>query len=180
LKLSSKADEWIQVGAVVGAHGVKGGLKISYFAESMAFMAPGRQVLIESDQGRRAFRIVQSQPYKKYVRLVLEQVATREQAEALTGCGVFIAREDLPALEADSHYWVDLIGLSVHSTSGQPLGRVTGIIATGANDVYVVRPPDGGPDQEILVPAIASVVIEIDAARGRMIVDLPEGLVEER
>ena len=180
MKLSSNADEWIQIGEVVGAHGVKGGLKIRYYAESMTFLAPGRQIVIESAQGRRAYQIAQCQPYKNVVRLVLERVATREQAEALSGCGVLIPKADLPALEGGDHYWVDLIDLSVYSTTGQALGRVTGIIATGANDVYVVRPADSDPAGEILVPAIASVVIEIDMARGRMIVDLPEGLVEDR
>jgi 16S rRNA processing protein RimM len=55
---------------------------------------------------------------------------------------------------------------------------VVQIIPTGANDVYVVQPPDRGPQEEILIPAITSVVLDIDVPAQRMRVELPDGLIE--
>jgi 16S rRNA processing protein RimM len=174
----NKADDLIQIGEVTGAHGIKGGLKFYSYAESLDFLAPGTQIFLDSGQSRTAYKIVNAQPYKKIVRVVLEGVTTRDQAEALVGRGIFIPKVQLPDLEEeDSYYWVDLIGLQVYSITGEHLGEVTGIIPTGANDVYVIQAPAGRPADEILVPAIASVVLEIDLVGGRMIVELPEGLV---
>jgi 16S rRNA processing protein RimM len=67
--------------------------------------------------------------------------------------------------------------MSVYGPKNEYLGRITEIIETGANDVYVVKTPDGYPVEEILLPAIASVVIEVDVAGRRMKVVLPEGLI---
>jgi 16S rRNA processing protein RimM len=178
LKSLSKSGEWIQIGEVIGAHGIKGGVKVYSYAESDEFFSPGRQIAIDSATGRDAFKIVRAQPHKKIVRVILENVETRDQAEALTGSGVWIPRAELPDLEEDTYYWADLIGLQAYSVAGRHLGEITGIIPTGANDVYVIQPPDGNGSDEILVPAIASVVREIDMARGRMTMDLPEGLVQ--
>jgi 16S rRNA processing protein RimM len=178
LKSLSKTNEWIQIGEVIGALGIKGGIKIYSYAESVEFFAPGRQIVIDSAVGRDVFKIMHAQPHKKIMRVALEQVATRDQAEALTGSGVWIHKTQLPALEDDTYYWADLIGLQAYSVTGQHLGEVTEIIPTGANDVYVIQPPAGQNCEEILVPAIASVVCEIDMESGRITVDLPEGLVQ--
>jgi len=82
----------------------------------------------------------------------------------------------LPELEEDTHYWFDIIGLSVFLKDNTFIGNVTSVIPTGSNDVYVVKDPDKNKTQEILIPAIESVVLEIDLKNGRMSVDLPEGL----
>ena len=104
-------------------------------------------------------------------------MSTRDQAESLVGCELWIPRSSLPPLDEDTHYWVDLIGLSVFTADGEYLGRISDIIATGANDVYVVKTPEGYPVEEILLPAIASVILEVDQQDQKMIVELPEGLI---
>ena len=78
----------------------------------------------------------------------------------------------LPELASDTYYWADLIGLSVYTTQGDYLGRLTSILPTGSNDVYIVRTED----RETLVPALASVVCSVDLANQTMRVKLPEGL----
>lgn len=111
------------------------------------------------------------------MRLMLEGVTTREQAETLIGSDVFLDKNELPALEADTYYWSDVIGMAVRTVDGEYLGRVAQIIPTGANDVYVVKTPADHTVEEILLPAIATVVIDIDVERRLMRVELPEGLV---
>jgi 16S rRNA processing protein RimM len=73
-------------------------------------------------------------------------------------------------------YWSDIIGLSVFDMAGDYIGRVTSIIQTGSNDVYVVKCPESGNRKEVLVPALAWVVKEIDLNKKIMRIDLPEGL----
>ena len=102
----------------------------------------------------------------------LAGVTTRSQAEALVGAEVVVARRELPPLAPGTHYWTDLIGLAVHDADKGCIGRVVSIIPTGGSDVYVVR--DG--QRETLIPAVASMVLEIDLETKIMRVDLPEGL----
>ena len=75
-----------------------------------------------------------------------------------------------------TYYWFDIIGLSVFTIDEKYLGCVESIIQTGSNDVYVVKDPNKDKDNEILIPALKSVVLAIDLERKIMRVDLPEGL----
>lgn len=133
--------------------------------------------MIDPDGRRSRREVLWARSHKQGVRLAIMDVTTRDQAESLVGCELWIPRESLPPLDEDTHYWVDLIGLAVFTRDGEYLGQVSDIIATGANDVYVVQTPKGYPVQEILLPAIASVVLEVNEVDRKMVVELPEGLI---
>ena len=181
MKLSSKnnvPDDLVQVGKVIGAHGIDGGVRVYSYAESAdCFATEKKLVLVDRTGSSERYVILGSNTHKKIVRLKLEGVNSREQAEALTESDVYLSKNDLPALEPDSYYWSDVIGMEVVTLSGEYLGKVVQIIPTGANDVYVVKTPPDHAAEEILIPAIESVVIDIDVAQNRMRVELPEGLV---
>lgn len=163
----------LHIGRVVGAQGLRGEVKLLSYAESAEVFAPGLQVrAIAADGSERLHVVARGRPHGKAVVVAFEGIAERSQAEALTGCELFIDRAGLPQLEEGTYYWADLIGLSVHAADGSRLGRLDSIIATGSNDVYVVKQAK----REILVPALKSVVVAVDLAAGRMVVDLPEGL----
>ena len=76
-------------------------------------------------------------------------------------------------MEEGTYYWVDLIGIGVFTTEKEYLGRIESIVETGSNDVYVVK----NGEREILIPALETVVLDIDLGKKQMQVDLPEGLV---
>lgn len=171
-------EDFVQIGKVIGAHGIAGAVKVYSYAESAdCFAARKNLVLIGPSGSAVHYGIVKAQAYKNIMRLTLDGVATRDQAEALTGADVFLAKAELPALAPDTYYWSDVIGLSVHTVDGGYLGRIEQIIPTGANDVYVVKTPPEHAVREILIPAIDSVVLDINIEQGRMRVELPEGLV---
>jgi 16S rRNA processing protein RimM len=108
--------------------------------------------------------------------MAFKEVGDRNAAEALVGASLFIERGLLPDLEEDTYYWFELIGLSVVDAQGEPLGVVEAVLPTGSNDVYVVKDHSRHPAGERLIPALASVVLEVDLANGVMRVELPEGL----
>lgn len=179
MKSSSRPDDLIQLGKITGAHGIRGVVKVYAYAESTSdFDLYDEFILIDPNGRQQKYKRLWAKPHQKQiVRLALERVTSRDRAEALTGCQVTIPRKHLPPLEDDSYYWVDLIGMAVQTADGEPLGNVEGIIRTGANDVYVVKTPDGHPVDEILLPAITSVILDIDIDRQLMLVELPEGLI---
>jgi 16S rRNA processing protein RimM len=162
----------------VGAHGIRGAVRVHSYAESLdCYTLPEGLLMIDPAGWRSRCEVLWARSHKKGVRLAIMDVTTRDQAETLVGCELWIPRESLPPLDEDTHYWVDLIGLAVFTRDGEHLGQVSDIIATGANDVYVVQTPKGYPVQEILLPAIASVVLEVDEVDRKMVVELPEGLI---
>jgi 16S rRNA processing protein RimM len=163
----------LQIGKIVGVFGVTGELKVFKMAEGMAYFEPGyRVMLLEENGGYTPYTVSTVKPHKKILRIRFQEIMDRNAAEKLVGAGLFISRSALPETDSETWYWCDLIGLDVYGTGQQYIGRVTSMIETGSNDVFVVT----GDDAETLIPAIASVVVDIDMESGRILVDLPEGL----
>jgi 16S rRNA processing protein RimM len=165
------------IGKIVGAHGVKGNIKVYSYAESLSFFEPGSSILIINAKGsENTYKIKWVKPHTRVLLLSLEGIESRDSAETLIGSEIIIKKADLPELEDGSYYWFKIIGLSVFTTDDQYLGKIESIISTGSNDVFVVKDQNKKQDNETLIPALESVVLEIDFELKTMRVDLPEGL----
>ncbi|UCD89710.1 MAG: 16S rRNA processing protein RimM [Desulfobacterales bacterium] len=168
---------FLAVGKIVGAHGVKGNLKVHSYAESLSIFEQGSSILVASAKGfEKLLTIRWVKPHGRVVLFSLKGIENRHLAETLIGSELYVKRDSLPKLEDGSYYWFDIIGLSVFTNNDTYIGRVESIIDTGSNDVYVVKDIQKDGDNEILIPAIESVVLTIDLNQKKMIVDLPEGL----
>jgi 16S rRNA processing protein RimM len=170
------SDQTLQIGKVVGLHGLRGALKVVSFAESPSSFAAGSELCLRKGPAARTYRLIKAQQHKKTLLLYLEGIDSRALAEPLRGAKIMIDPTGLPPLEEGVYYWHELIGLSVFSMEGEPLGHIDSIIETGSNDVYVVKTRQDGKPEEILIPALESVVCSINLAERSMYVDLPEGL----
>jgi 16S rRNA processing protein RimM len=168
-------DELFAIGKITGAHGIKGAIKIYSYAESVSVYESGSEVILKKPDGvEKRHEIRFCRPYKKGVVLGISGVVNRNQAESLVGCEIYVENLRLPALEEDTYYWSDLIGLSVFSTADKYLGKLKTILPTGSNDVYVIS--DDTTGLETLIPALATVVKVVDLDNRTMQVELPEGL----
>ena len=98
-------------------------------------------------------------------------VDDRGGAEALAGRYVASPREALPRTAEGEYYWADLIGLQVVNESGILFGKVSSLIATGANDVLVVREGEGKTAKERLLPFVESVIRQVDISAGTIQVE---------
>ena len=170
-------NNYLKIGKITGTHGLKGALKIVSYAESSAIFKKGLSINIGKAVDQTITCLVNRVfPYKNGVCILLHGINECDQAEKLVGHNLFIAKEVLPQAKDDSYYWFDLIGLKVFTINNQYLGTLEDIIITGSNDVYVVHNLVEKKKQETLIPAMASVVIEINLIDKIMRVDLPEGL----
>jgi 16S rRNA processing protein RimM len=168
---------FVPVGKIVGAHGVKGNIKVYSYAESLSVFKPGSLILLINPKGlEKSYQIKWVKPHGKLALLALEGVENSNCVEALIGSVFVIERSHFPEPEDGSYYWFDIIGISVFTTHDEYLGVVESILPTGSNDVFVVRDPNKVQDNETLIPAIGSVVLEIDLKAKTMRVDLPKGL----
>lgn len=171
-------DARILVGAIAGAFGVKGEVKLkSFCAEPRAIASYGP---LWSEDGARSFTLALTRPVPAGFAARIPGIATREQAEALRGTRLYAARSRLPALPDDEFYHADLIGLEVLDTGGAPLGRVAAVLNHGAGDILEIRPGHGagahGPDthgRALLLPFTRACVPTVDLGAGRLIADPP-------
>ncbi|MDP2084496.1 MAG: ribosome maturation factor RimM [Gemmobacter sp.] len=158
------------VGAIVGAFGVKGEVRLKSFTADPAGIA-GYAPLFTED-GKRSFAVTLTGVIPNGLSARLSGVSTRDDAEALKGTQLFADRAKLPALEDDEFYHADLIGLTVLDAGGTVLGQVQGVLNHGAGDVIEVF--GTGMKQSLMLPFTRAVVPTVDIAGGRLVVDLPE------
>ena len=166
--------ESLSVGEVVGVHGIRGTLKVYSHSGDIADFAQGSSLVLKGRKGdERICTIAWCKPHGRHFLLAVAEIDSPEQAGAAVGSELFASRADLAPLEDDTYYWEDIIGLAVFS--GEILlGRLVSIIPTPGNDVYVVADEKTG--EEVMVPAIKSVIERIDLETGTMRVNLPDFL----
>lgn len=163
------------VGQVTGAHGVRGELKVNVLTDDpQRFGRLARVFLGREHEEPVPWLLEGFRLHKSRILLKLHGCDDRTAAEAFRHCLVQIPVEEALPLAEDEYYEHQILGLAVWTASGQHLGKLTEILYTGANEVYVVHSPD---QREILIPAIEEVVLEIDLEAGRLTVELPEGLL---
>lgn len=166
---------FISIGKIVGSHGIQGAVKVYSYAESLSAFKTGSRILVKSpkDSEGKKYKVKWCAPHSRFMLLLFEGITSLTTADGLKGFELFIKKSDLPELEEGAYYWDDIIGISVYASGDNFIGRVESIIQTGANDVYVVKDEK---NNEVLVPAIGSVVLNIDIVQKKMKVNLPEGL----
>jgi len=163
--------DFLEVGRVLKPWGVRGELKIEVLTSHPEDLSPGQQILI--GDAPRSFEVQSTHAKGDALILKIAGCDTPEQAEALRGQVIRIARGRATPLQPNEYYHRQIIGLTVVTLDGDELGELVDIIETGANDVYVVR----GPRGEVLLPARVEVIREIDLDTGRMRVSLLPGLL---
>lgn len=160
------------VGAVIGAKGVRGEVKIKSFTATPGDIGSYGPVTTEDG---RSFRLRVSSWAKDVVTAQLAGVADRNAAEALTGVKLYVERAALPAAEDGSYYHADLIGLAARLVDGEKVGKVSAVFNFGAGDVLEVTRPDGGTE---LIPFSGAAVAGVDLAAGTVTITPLPGLFE--
>ncbi len=164
--------EMICIGAIAGAFGVHGEVRLKSFTatpEDIASYAP-----LTTEDGTRTFEVTLTGQTKNGFTARLSGVATKEQADALRGARLYVPRDRLPGLPDDEFYHADLIGLEVFDTGGMALGRVRAVLNHGASDLLEIEMP--GQSATVLLPFTRQAVPTVDLTAGRIIADPPEGL----
>ncbi len=162
----------ICVGAIAGAFGIAGEVRLKSFCsqpEDIASYGP-----LSSEDGTRQFRITLTRPVAGGLGARIAGVTTKDEADALRGTSLYVAREKLPSLPDDEFYHADLIGLEVRDTGGAVIGTVAAVHNHGAGDILEIAAP--GHKTALLLPFTLAIVPTVDLAAGRLIADLPDGL----
>jgi 16S rRNA processing protein RimM len=173
--LASSGEQRVLMGVIAGAHGVRGLLRVKSFAaaaDSLTAYGP-----LEDERGERGFALEPVGAAKGVLIMRLDGVADRDAAEALKGTRLYLPRAALPEPGEEEYYHADLLGLAVMLKDGSALGRVRAVHAYGAGDSLEVERPDG---RTVIVPFTTAVVPVVDIKAGRLVVDPPDGLLDNR
>lgn len=166
--------EYIEIGQIVNTNGLKGVVKVNPFTDDISKFEDLKYVYIQLKNELKKVKIEQVRYNKNQVLLKLEGIDSIEEAEKYRNFYLNTEKESQEDLGEDTYYIVDLIGLDVYSDKNEYLGKIEDVFPTGSNDVYVVKDNLG---KQILIPAIADVVKEVDLKNKKMTINLIPGLI---
>jgi len=168
------SDSRVIVGAIAGAFGVKGEVRLKSFCADPAAIA--NYTPLYSKDGRRFATVVLTGAASNALTARIDGVTTKEEADALKGTELYAERDQLPSLPDDEFYHADLIGLSVYDAGGQLLGKVKAVLNHGASDLLEIHIP--GAKSTVLLPFTNAAVPTVNLAAGRIVADPPAGLFD--
>ena len=161
----------VVLAVVTGAHGTRGEVRLRSFASSLDY-GP-----LERSDGGQPLEIVAMRPARQGLIARFAGLGERDAAERLIGVELSVDRNRMPEPAEEEFYHADLVGLAAERRDGTALGEVVAVHNFGAGDILEVRRPDGL--QTVLVPFTRQVVPEVDTTRRRLVVDPPDGLLED-
>jgi len=164
---------YLAIGRILRPHGVRGELRVEILTDYPERLSTLRTLYVGKDH--RPFTLAGVRFHQDVMLLTFEECTTRDDADALRGAVVEIPRDDAVPLEEEEYYHYQLVGMQVETEAGDALGEIVEVFtAPGANDVFIVH----GPRGEVLIPAIADVVIDLDIEAGRVVIRPLPGLLD--
>lgn len=161
-------DDMIVIGKIIAPQGVRGEVRVMPLTD---FPERFRKLKTARLDDGTSLPVESVRYHQQFVLLKFREMNDRNAIEHLRGKLIQVERKDAVPLPAGHYYIFDIIGLEVFTEEEEYLGNVTDVLETGSNDVYVVEQQDKKP---LLIPALKTVVLKIDIAGGKMIVNLQE------
>ena len=158
----------VVIGKISAPHGVRGEVRIVPLTDFPERFENLKTVFLEDDSKMELESVKFS---NKFIIAKFKNINSRNDIEIFNGKSLMLNRSDIPSLPEGEYYNFDIIGLEVIDDKGSKLGKITEVLKTGSNDVYVVE-----GKKQILVPALKKVVKEINLTDGFMKVELLEEL----
>ena len=163
--------EYLVIGFLRRPFGVSGEILMDLHTDFPERFRTGRKIYVGDEY--KPMTLASVRPHGENMLIRLRGVNTPEMAGQYRNTWIFIKTKDAPPLPEGKYYQYQLLGLKVVDEADHPLGTLTEILETGANDVYVVTDEAG---KETLLPAIPSVILDVQPEAGFIRVHLLEGL----
>ena len=170
--------EYLNVGKIVNTHGIRGEVRVisqTDFADER-YQKGAKLVLFRSGKEPLELTVASHRKHKNFDLLTFEGYPNINDVEGFRDGVLKVSKDNLGTLAENEYYYHEIIGLTVEEATGNVIGKVKEILSPGANDVWVVQRPG---QKDALIPYIESVVKEIDIAAGKVIVEIPEGLLDD-
>ncbi len=167
-------DNYLRVGVISTTHGIKGEVKVFPTTDDIERFKQLKQVYLDTGKDYVLLEIEGVKFFKKMVILKFKGIDDINDIEKYRGKDLLVTRENAVKLNPDEYFIYDLIDSEVITEDGVTLGNLTEILATGANDVYVVKT---GENKEILLPCIKECILDVDTEQKKITVHIMDGLI---
>lgn len=168
-------EQLLQVGIISSTHGVRGEVKVFPTTDDMKRYKKLKEVQVDTGKEKKTLQIEGVKFFKQFVILKFKGYDTLDDIVVYKGKSLFVDRKNAVRLNKDEYFIADLIGLKVENEDQSFSGILSDVIETGANDVYVIKTPEG---KEVLIPAIKECILQVDVEGGSMQVHLLDGLLD--
>ena len=165
----------LRVGVISSTHGVRGEVKVYPTTDDVSRFKKLKEVILDTGKEQKTLEIEQVKFFKNMVILKFRGYDNINDIEIYKGKDLLVTREHAVKLAPNENFIVDLIGLHVVTDEGEDFGEMIDVIRTGANDVYVVKTPEG---KEVLFPAIPSCILDVNLDTSTMTVHILDGLLD--
>ena len=171
------ASSLVVLGRLMKPHGIKGAIRVEYYAESPKLLE--KPLMLRAGRfAPRPVRIREWSLWKDQLILTIEGVNDRTQAEQMRGQELLIDASFLPEADEDEPYLRDLLGLTVKLENGETVGELEDIDFPAGQEMWVIRAPESKGGYEILLPAVPEFVLDINLNAEIVTIAPPEGLLE--
>ena len=162
--------EFLECGKIVGAHGVKGLMKVQSWCDSPKILAAQKRVFLAEKDGFKEVSVVSAAVSGQVVLMGLDGYLNRETVQGMKNTVLYLSREDIP-LKKGAVLLADIIGLPVKDLeTGSVLGKVKDITDAPRSRIYVVETPNG---KEVLLPDVKEFIKEINTEEGVFVTLIP-------
>lgn len=169
-------EDLLQVGVITQTHGIRGDVKVFPMTDDVKRFKKGISLILDTGKDELQMEVESVKFFKQYVILKFKGYDSINDIEKFVKKELFVTRENAVKCKKDEYFIADLIGIKVINEEDESLvGEVTDVMATGANDVYIVEMTDG---REVLLPAIKDCVRSVDLEGRVMIVHMMPGLLD--
>lgn len=168
--------EYLELGRIVGTHGVRGEMKLELWCDGPEFVSQFHTVFLD-ENGEQPLALLSARAHKNQSLLTLRGYDSIDKAETLRNRVLYIRRSDA-GLKDGAWFVAELIGCRVCDADDPEkcYGEITDVYNTGANDIWVIREPEG---REVHIPAIRDVVIDVDIDNEVALIRPLKGLFED-
>jgi len=172
--LKTGRNDELQVGVITQTHGIRGEVKVFPTTDDANRFKKLKEVILDTGRERLTLEIEGVKFFKQFVILKFKGYDSINDMEKYKQGKLLVTRDKAVELKKDEYFVADLIGSLVVTEEGETFGRLKDVLATGANDVYVVSREDG---TEVLLPAIKDCVKAVDVEQKKMTVHIMDGLI---
>lgn len=170
--------KWFHVGKIVNTHGIRGEVRVisrTDFAEERYKIGNVLYIFMENKPPVEV-KVASHRVHKSFDLLTFEGYDNINLVEPFKGAMIKIPETQLQPLNEGEYYFHEIIGCTVVTEDGEPIGEIKEILTPGANDVWVVKRKKGG---DVLIPYIDDVVKQVDIENKTITIHVMEGLLDE-
>ncbi len=168
-------EDLLKVGVITSTHGIRGEVKVFPTTDDIQRFTYLKECVIDTGKQQIPVEVEGCKFFKNQAILKFKEFQSIDEVEKYKGAGLWVTREHAVPLEEGEFYIADIIDAEVYEENGEYLGRLTEVMETGANDVYVVKLESG---KELLIPAIPQCILDVDTEQPRVTVRLMKGMLD--